>query len=146
MEHLGSGEDYYDYISKNNGSCVGKDREPIQWVDLAPDICRQRMILEGTLHSSFGPDNMVKYCKEISEVLDMTSLGEPITDFAKEYGWCAYMHWKESGMHIYSWDNRDPKFFSIDIYTCKTFKALDVVVHATDFFDEDNLIKLSWKD
>ena len=127
-------KDYYDH-----------DADGPRWVDLAPDICRQRMILEGTLHNSFESEEMVRYCKEISEILNMTPIGEPITDFAEKYGWCAYMHWKESGMHIYSWNVRDPKFFSIDIYTCKSFRCLDVVAHATEFFDEENLIKLTWK-
>ena len=111
------------------------------WTDLAPDICRQRIVLEGTLHNPFGPENMSRYCEEITEVLNMTYVGAPVCNFEPHYGWCAYMHWKESGMHIYSWNVRDPKFFSIDIYTCKSFKCLDVVAHATEFFDEENLIK-----
>ena len=115
------------------------------WKDLAPDICRQRMILEGTLHNPFEKDDMVTYCKEISTVLDMVPIGEPITDFAEKYGWCCFMHWKESGMHIYSWDDRDPKFFSIDIYTCKSFDPMDVARFTEEFF-EDNLIKLTWKE
>jgi S-adenosylmethionine decarboxylase len=122
----------------------GKKGEP-GWTDLAPEICRQRMILEGTLYNPFEADDMIRYCKEISKVLNMTPIGEPITDFAEKYGWCAYMHWKESGMHIYSWNVRDPKFFSIDIYTCKKFKYLDVVRYTTEFFEED-LIKLTWKE
>jgi len=129
-------KDYYGDMAED-----GKPR----FVDLAPDIVRQRMILEGTLHNPFESEGMVRYCKDISKVLDMTPIGEPITDFAEKYGWCAYMHWKESGMHIYSWNLRDPKFFSIDIYTCKVFKRMDVVTYTTDFFQED-LIKMSWKE
>ena len=117
----------------------------MNWVDLAPDIHRQRMIVEGTLHNAFNPVDMVTYCLEISEVLDMVPLGKPQTDFAEKYGWCCWHHWKESGMHIYSWDDRDPKFFSVDIYTCKKFRCLDVVSYTTEFFD-DNLIKLTWKE
>jgi len=55
------------------------------------------------------------------------------------------MHWKESGLHIYAWDNRTPKFFSIDIYTCKTFNPEDAVRYTEEFFGE-NLIKISWKE
>ena len=113
--------------------------------DLAPDIMRQRMVLEGTLHNAFTPESMIRYCKEISTVLNMTPVTEPSTNFAKDYGWCCYMHWKESGMHIYSWDNRSPKFFSIDIYTCKKFDPWDVVRYTEEFFG-DNLIKLTWKE
>ena len=115
------------------------------WIDLAPDICRQRMVVEGTLHNKFGPLDMAGYCKEISKVLNMTPVSEPRTDFAEDYGWCCFMHWKESGMHIYSWEKRDPKFFSIDIYTCKKFKQMDVIRYTEEFFG-DNLIKLTWKE
>jgi hypothetical protein len=115
------------------------------WVDLAPDICRQRMVVEGTLRNPFNPVDMVRYCKEISTVLDMTPVSNPKTSFTEEYGWCCFMHWKESGMHIYSWDNRSPKFFSIDIYTCKSFDPQRVVNYTEEFFGE-NLIKLTYKE
>jgi len=115
------------------------------WKDLAPDICRQRMIVEGTIHNSFGPLDQASFCKEISKVLDMTPVSEPMTSFAEEYGWCCFMHWKESGMHIYSWDKRSPKFFSIDIYTCKKFDPEHVINYTREFFEE-NLIKLTWKE
>ena len=43
-------------------------------------------------------------------------------------------------MHIYTWDNRVPKFFSVDIYTCKEFNPADAIRYTEDFF-ADNLIK-----
>ena len=115
------------------------------WEDLAPDIIRQRMIVEGLLHNPFNPVDMVNFCKEISTVLNMTPVGNPKTDFAEDYGWCCFMHWKESGMHIYGWDRRQPPFFSIDIYTCKAFDHKHVINFTEEFF-KDNLIKLTWKE
>ena len=117
----------------------------MNWKDLAPEICRQRMVVEGTLHNSFASEDQATFCKEISRVLDMTPVSEPMTSFAEKYGWCCFMHWKESGMHIYSWDNRTPKFFSIDIYTCKSFKEKDVINFTEQFLGE-SLIKLVWKE
>ena len=110
--------------------------------DLAPDITRQRMIVEGTLKRSFGPLEMVGYCTKITKLLNMTAVSAPICSHDKKYGWCAYMHWKESGMHIYSWESREPPFFSIDIYTCKSFEEESVVKFTKDFFG-NNLIELS---
>jgi len=124
---------------------VGVSGERLEWVDLAPDICRQRMVVEGTLRHSFRPQCQTRYCKEISKVLDMTPVCEPIIDNAEEYGWCCFMHWKEASMHIYSWDHREPKFFSIDIYTCKEFDPKDVIRYTREFFG-DNLIKMTWKE
>lgn len=115
------------------------------WVDLAPDIVRRRMILEGTLFHPFNPQDMLRYSKELSSVLDMTPVGEPQVGFAQGYGWCCYMCWKESGMHIYSWENRLPVFFSVDIYTCKNFEVEDVLDFSKVFFGS-NLIKLTWKE
>ena len=112
--------------------------------DLAPDICRQRMIVEGTLHNSFEQDEMIKYSLDLSKILDMTPVTKPTVSYEAKYGYCCFMHWKESGMHIYSWDHRSPKFFSIDIYTCKKFKNLDVMNFTHEFFG-DNLIELAWK-
>ena len=133
--HTADGENYYKYIIKNK----------MNWKDLAPDIVRQRIIIEGTLHNPFEPEDMDKYCHEVTKVLNMTYVTAPICNYEPHYGWCAYMHWKESGLHIYSWDNREPKFFSIDMYTCKKFDPADALRYTEEFFG-DNLIQLAWKE
>ena len=115
------------------------------WVDLAPDICRQRLIIEGTINNIFLPEDMTRYAKGVSDVLDMELITSPVLNHEPKYGWCAFVHWKESGMHIYTWDNRIPKFFSVDIYTCKEFDPLDAVQYTEDFLGS-NLIKLTWKE
>ena len=88
---------------------------------------------------------MTRYCSEITKVLNMNPVTAPICNHDPQYGWCAYMHWKESGMHIYAWDHRIPPFFSIDIYTCKTFEPVDAVRFTEEFFGE-NLLQLVWKE
>ncbi len=115
------------------------------WEDLAPDICRQRLIIEGTLNNVFLPEEMAQYAKEISQVLDMTLVTSPVLNYEPKYGWCAFVHWKESGMHIYTWENRTPKFFSVDIYTCKKFDPQHAVNYTKEFFGE-NLIKITYKE
>ena len=117
----------------------------MKWKDLAPDIFRQRMIIEGTLHNTFEPEDITRFAKEISLVLNMELITSPVLNYEPKYGWCAFVHWKESGMHIYTWDDRTPKFFSVDVYTCKTFSPSDAVKYTTDFFG-DNLIELTWKE
>ncbi|MAH45264.1 hypothetical protein CMI37_05515 [Candidatus Pacearchaeota archaeon] len=134
-----TGSDYYDDIlAENHGY------EHV-WEDLAPDICRQRLVIEGTLHNVFLPEDMTRYCHEITKVLNMTEVTSPACNHDPHYGWCAYTHWKESGMHIYAWDNRDPKFFSIDIYTCRKFNPRHAIDYTEEFFG-DNLIKITWKE
>jgi len=112
-------------------------------VDLAPDIFRQRMVIEGILTRPFAGEKMTSYCEEITKALNMTPVTSPMCNYDSNYGWCAYMHWKESGIHIYSWEKRVPPFFSIDIYTCKFFLEEDVVEFTENFFDQE-LINLTW--
>ena len=117
----------------------------MSWKDLAPDICRQRIVIEGTLHNPFTAEGMTTYCNEVTRVLNMAPVTAPVCNYDPDYGWCAYMHWKESGMHIYGWDDRKPPFFSIDIYTCKKFDPMDAVRYTKEFFGE-NLIQVEWKE
>ena len=117
----------------------------MKYEDLAPEVVRQRMVIEGTLHSPFAPEQMTQFCEEITKVLDMTFVTTPICNYDPDYGWCAYTHWKESGMHIYSWDDRKPPFFSVDIYTCKKFEPQHAINYVEEFFGEQ-LIKLTWKE
>ena len=37
--------------------------------DLAPDIVRQRMVIEGTLENPFSGEEMTSYCEKITKVL-----------------------------------------------------------------------------
>ena len=115
--------------------------------DLAPDIIRQRMVVEGTLRppASFGGEKMTRYCNDISPALKMTPVTAPVCSYDDDYGWCAYMHWKESGVHMYAWDKHDPPFFSVDIYTCKQFDPVDAINFTRRFFRTD-LIDIVWKE
>ena len=113
--------------------------------DLAPDVVRQRMIVEGTLHNLFTPEEITRYARELSAVLDMELITSPVLNHEPKYGWCAFVHWKESGMHIYTWDNRLPSFFSVDIYTCKEFDPENVVRYTQEFFG-DSLIEIACRE
>ena len=137
-----------NYIKPPNDIVIDDKAVPIEhlgWEDLAPDICRQRAVIEGTLHVPFSPEDMTRYCHDITEVLKMTAVTSPVCNYDSRYGWCAYTHWTESGMHIYSWDDHNPPFFSVDIYTCKSFDPEVALAYTREFFG-DNLIKLVCKD
>ena len=69
------------------------------------------------------------------------------TNYVNEYGWSAYMSWKESGMHVYTWEetNERPNFISIDIYTCKDFD-LDKVIDFTKKSFKDYLTEITWRE
>ena len=113
--------------------------------DLAPDICRQRIVIEGTLHNPFKAEDMDRYCREMTKVLNITAATAPFCNYDPDYGWCAYVHWKESGMHVYAWDDRKPCFFSVDVYTCRAFDPETPVKYSEEFFG-DNLIEITWRE
>jgi hypothetical protein len=97
--------------------------------DLAPDIHRQRLVVEGLVDAPICESDIVVYLKELGALTDMKVLTEPVTHRSPLYGWAAWVHWEASGAHFYAWDV--PRlFFSVDIYTCKAFDT-GVVEHFT---------------
>lgn len=91
--------------------------------DLAPDVYRQRMVIEALREEPFTAEEISAYLVKLGTILDMLPLAQPFTHLSEKYGWSAWMHWETSGVHFYSWDKRDPVFFSVDIYTCKKFDS-----------------------
>lgn len=90
--------------------------------DLAPNIYRQRVVIEGYPAKSISDEQIKDYLSKLSVVTDMVKLIDPITHRSDLYGWAGWIHWETSGAHFYAWD--EPRlFFSVDIYTCKEFSA-----------------------
>lgn len=101
--------------------------------DLATDIYRQRLVVEGIPSRPITDEDIKTYLKGLSEITDMTTLIEPITHQSPLYGWAGWIHWETSGAHFYAWDQ--PRlFFSVDIYTCKGFDPGTVVEYTRNFF------------
>ena len=101
--------------------------------DLAPEIYRQRAVIEGYPTKALPATDIATYLSQLSEVLGMTKIMEPITHRSPLYGEAAWIHWESSGAHFYSWET--PRlFFSIDIYTCKAFDLDAAVSFTRDYF------------
>ncbi|MGC8481495.1 MAG: S-adenosylmethionine decarboxylase [Acidimicrobiales bacterium] len=96
------------------------------YVDLAPEIHRQRAILEGYPESPIDDQTIRTYLSALSCALAMTPLIDPVTHRSDRYGWAGWIHWETSGAHFYAWEQ--PRlFFSVDIYTCKPFDLHDAI-------------------
>ena len=94
--------------------------------DLAPEICRQRLVVEGLCTESISAETISAFLTQLSKTIDMVALNEPVTHSSPMYGWAGWIHWETSGAHFYAWDV--PRlFFSIDVYACKPFNEADVV-------------------
>ncbi len=102
-------------------------------VDLAPEIFRQRLVVEGLVTAPIQAAQIEDYLSRLSGELEMVTLLPPVTHQSDRYGWAGWIHWETSGAHFYAWDV--PRlFFSVDIYTCKSFSAEHAVAFTSDYF------------
>lgn len=107
--------------------------------DLAPDIYRQRLVIEGTCRRPISGADIARYLTELSGVCGMHTLIDPVTHRSDKYGWAGWIHWETSGAHVYAWDHPS-LFFSVDIYTCKAFDAPEAVRFTEEFFDAPEIV------
>ena len=104
-----------------------------EMLDLAPEIYRQRLVIEGTPAAPIAAEDIVRYLRGLSDCCGMVTLIQPVTHRSELYGWAGWIHWETSGAHFYAWET--PKlFFSVDVYTCKAFDPLTAVAYTRDFF------------
>lgn len=104
--------------------------------DLAPEIYRQRLVVEGYPSTPISDQQIKNYLSRLSDICEMTTLIEPVTHMSPLYGWAGWIH---SGVHFYAWDQ--PRlFFSVDIYTCKEFSAKKVVDFTKDYFSASEVV------
>jgi S-adenosylmethionine/arginine decarboxylase-like enzyme len=106
--------------------------------DLAPHIHRQRLVIEGTPTETISADDISSYLSALSVELDMVEILSPVMHQSDLYGWAGWIHWETSGAHFYAWD--DPRFFSVDIYTCKEFSAEAAVRFTEKWFAATEIV------
>ena len=111
--------------------------------DLAPDIFRQRFVIEGTRQQPITDAEIREYLRRLSDVCGMIVLLEPVTHRSERYGWAGWIHWETSGAHFYAWDEPGV-FFSIDVYTCKPVATAEAVEFTRAFFDADEIVSHEW--
>ncbi len=101
--------------------------------DLAPEIYRQRLVIEGTVKNIISSDDVKDYLNALSDRIGMKTVLPAITHRSDTYGEAGWIHWETSGAHFYAWD-RPRLFFSVDIYTCKAFEVEAAVDFTRNFF------------
>ena len=119
-----------------------------EWQDLAPNIIRQRLIIEGTTPEIVRPKEIRKYLLGLARVTDMQVIGGPFTRSAHECGYAGWIHWKTSGGHFYSypqnaWGGNNNPLFTVDTYTCKPFSVEEAVEFTRNYFKP---LELVWRD
>jgi len=112
------------------------------WENLAPNLIRQRLIIEGTTEKIIEPEQIKEYLLELAKVSNMEVLENPVAYTAHEKGYGGWIHWKSSGAHFYSYPT-DPPLFTVDTYTCKPFSIDAIVEFTKNYF---KTIKIVWKE
>jgi hypothetical protein len=117
----------------------GTAKKMLDFKDLAPTITRQRLVVEGYPTFVITDEHIKDYLKKLSAVTDMVTIIDPVTHVSEMYGWAGWIHWETSGAHFYSWE-RPISFFSVDIYTCKSFDPQTVLAFTQDYFKTTELV------
>ena len=117
------------------------------FIDLAPTIVRRRLVIECIHKNNFNEEKINDYMVKLSNIMNMTIVRSPEINYVEGYGFSAYMSWKESGMHVYTWNETDqrPNFMSIDIYTCKDFNVKDVINFTKNIFSNE-ITEITWRE
>lgn len=96
--------------------------------NIAPDVFRQRLLIEGFWTIDINEDAVRRYLLELAATLNLRTYGDPIvfspgSGMGKEEnaGYDAFVPLIDSGISGYFWSKA--KFFSVVIYTCKGFDA-----------------------
>jgi hypothetical protein len=113
------------------------------WHELAPEILRQRLVIEGIPARPVDDEQIRHYLSALSREVDMVQLLEPVTHRSDRYGWAGWIHWETSGAHFYAWE-QPQLFFSVDIYTCKAFDPDTAVAFTRDYFSAGTIVAKSF--
>jgi hypothetical protein len=107
--------------------------------NIAPDIFRQRLLVEGFFSREIDEEVVRDYLLGIAAHLGLRTYGEPVvfspgagTGRAENAGFDAFVPLIDSGISGYFWTG--PKFLSVLLYTCKGFDEQAAVDYTETFF------------
>jgi hypothetical protein len=107
--------------------------------NIAPDIFRQRLLIEGYYTIDVTQEVVNDYLLEVAKCLGLRTYGAP-TVFSPESGmgrqenagFDGFVPLIDSGISIYIWSSA--RFFSAILYTCKGFDEGAAVEFTREFF------------
>jgi S-adenosylmethionine decarboxylase len=111
--------------------------------DLAPNITRQRLLIEANYDRSLVEADVRAYLLDLAAKLNLRVYGDPIihspSGEGKEenQGYDAFVPLIDSGISLYIWTNA--KFLSVVLYTCKQFSVADALEFTRQFFKTTEL-------
>lgn len=115
----------------------------LDYQDLAPQVLRQRLVVEGYPASAISDNDIRDYLCRLSDLIGMKTLIDPVTHCSDLYGWAGWIHWETSGAHFYAWE-QPLLFFSVDIYSCKAFEVSKACEFTRQYFNAKKLTAKSF--
>lgn len=106
--------------------------------DIAPDIYRQRLLIEGYYTINTDRKTVEKYLLGIAQNLGLRTYGEPVIFSPagegkdENQGFDAFVPLVDSGISIYVWAQQ--RFFSAFLYTCRQFDVQAALDFTSQFF------------
>jgi hypothetical protein len=106
--------------------------------NIAPEIFRKRLLVEGYFGVEVTEDSLTRYFARITSELGLRSYSEPIIHRTSgegknvNEGFDGFVPLVDSGIYIGVWVN--PKFLSTIIYTCGEFDADKAVSLVAEIF------------
>lgn len=112
--------------------------------NIAPEIIRQRLLIEGFFSIKVTKQTITNYFSEITRELGLRVYGKPSIHAtggqgkAINQGFDAFIPLIDSGIALYVWGNAG--FFSTVIYTCKKFDNKKAISFVKRFFKAKKIV------
>lgn len=106
--------------------------------DLAPDIVRQRLLIEGLYSRTVDQAAVETYLIDVAAHLNLRTYGRPIVHAPGDagspgnQGFDAFIPLIDSGISLYVWSQK--KFFAAVLFTCKRFDVNAALHFTRDYF------------
>ena len=106
--------------------------------NLAPDIVRQRLLIEGIYSISVGREEVESYLLGVASHLSLRTYGSPIiyapggAGKDENEGFDAFIPLIDSGISLYVWTSAS--FFASVLFTCKAFDTASALNYTKEFF------------
>jgi hypothetical protein len=133
-----------DAIVSNDSNSTGTNHAEVKLKDLAPEVVRRRLLIEGFYCGDMTEERVRGYLLDLAMRLGMRTYGEPVvyapaSGMGREEntGFDAFIPLIDSGISAYFWTG--PSLFSVLIYTCKDFdgaKAVEITRELLDVREE----------
>ncbi len=107
--------------------------------NLAPNILRQRLLIEGFYKKKVTREIIEEFFAGVTNHLNLRAYGKPIIfspeGMGKEenQGFDCFIPLIDSGISLYVWSSE--KFLSTVIYTCKSFDTEKAIEFTKQFFE-----------